>query len=681
MANDRRLVTVDYLEEYAAGLNIPSVDQTYSPTSENAQSGKAVAEAVGEVKSDLTDLAEYAKTEVKGNLHHYYFGDGANKPIILANSQNTFVYPIKNGGTYIISIQGNRKVIGFANEEFETEGTLLSSFILDDFTYTFTNEADYKYLYVNTGSNDSDCVVYMKSNLVLQDSIDELKSNINMIAGNELTPYKTYENYYIASDGSLKGGESNTKVFIYPVVVGKTIELNNIFTEGVRSVYAYDSDLKPIKDITPKHIAKECSMTYTVEEGVYYVGCETKNEWNYSAKYTDYKTYIKDNLIDAMRYNDNVGNYCDNDFNLDARDLTAGGYISFSDGKTITENNSYYYSRYIEVKDNADILMQNCYAVEGVAFHCYDDEYNWIGRVDAGHFGGINNEIFTTLINTKYIRFSQYVEKINTFKLSYANELPKYYWADRIVRDWMSESHYKIQKLFKNATSKPIITFCDDDTATVESVTRYHDACERNGIKGCYAMLDCQLSKITELKDLLLSYERQGYHCVTHGYTQGSFYLNDSNRDLSLCEDDLIHSQQSFANYGFTDYKYWCTPYGVADDDIRNLAKKWGFKCAISSGNSDFNTSEEKLGRFALRRCTLNNNAEGLIEMKSRVDAAAACNGWLIITTHMAEEQWVSNQDVFDELVAYAKEKGMVPMTINQAWQLREPIYRLYEMF
>ena len=46
MADDRRLVTVEYLEEYAKGLNIPSVDQTYNPTSENAQSGKAVSEAL-----------------------------------------------------------------------------------------------------------------------------------------------------------------------------------------------------------------------------------------------------------------------------------------------------------------------------------------------------------------------------------------------------------------------------------------------------------------------------------------------------------------------------------------------------------------------------------------------------------------------------------------------------------
>ena len=46
---------VDYFTpEDIASLNIPSVDQTYTPTSENAQSGTAVAEAVTEAK-DYTD--------------------------------------------------------------------------------------------------------------------------------------------------------------------------------------------------------------------------------------------------------------------------------------------------------------------------------------------------------------------------------------------------------------------------------------------------------------------------------------------------------------------------------------------------------------------------------------------------------------------------------------------------
>lgn len=45
---------VDYFTpEDIAGLNIPSVDQTFNPTSENAQSGKAVAEAIAP-KADKT---------------------------------------------------------------------------------------------------------------------------------------------------------------------------------------------------------------------------------------------------------------------------------------------------------------------------------------------------------------------------------------------------------------------------------------------------------------------------------------------------------------------------------------------------------------------------------------------------------------------------------------------------
>lgn len=46
---------VDYFtEEDIAGLGIPSVDQSYNPTSDNAQSGKAVAEAVNPLRQTIT---------------------------------------------------------------------------------------------------------------------------------------------------------------------------------------------------------------------------------------------------------------------------------------------------------------------------------------------------------------------------------------------------------------------------------------------------------------------------------------------------------------------------------------------------------------------------------------------------------------------------------------------------
>ena len=62
---------VDYFTaEDIAGLNIPSVDQTYSPTSENAQSGKAVAEAVNTFFSDnnIEFIKEITLTEDVGMI-------------------------------------------------------------------------------------------------------------------------------------------------------------------------------------------------------------------------------------------------------------------------------------------------------------------------------------------------------------------------------------------------------------------------------------------------------------------------------------------------------------------------------------------------------------------------------------------------------------------------------------
>ncbi len=52
---------VDYFtEEDIAELNIPSVDQTYTPTSENAQSGKAVAEAVAAEQKRIDNISANA---------------------------------------------------------------------------------------------------------------------------------------------------------------------------------------------------------------------------------------------------------------------------------------------------------------------------------------------------------------------------------------------------------------------------------------------------------------------------------------------------------------------------------------------------------------------------------------------------------------------------------------------
>ncbi len=93
---------VDYFtEDDIASLNIPSVDQTYTPTSENAQSGKAVAEAivpkadkteVDKLRDDLDKLqratdsdvgkALKAKTITNGKVTEWEFGDTGDSALL-----------------------------------------------------------------------------------------------------------------------------------------------------------------------------------------------------------------------------------------------------------------------------------------------------------------------------------------------------------------------------------------------------------------------------------------------------------------------------------------------------------------------------------------------------------------------------------------------------------------------
>jgi hypothetical protein len=67
--------------------------------------------------------------------------------------------------------------------------------------------------------------------------------------------------------------------------------------------------------------------------------------------------------------------------------------------------------------------------------------------------------------------------------------------------------------------------------------------------------------------------------------------------------------------------------------------------------------------------------------MKAIIDDAVQNNGWVLVCTHMWDEGWANNLDRFRELVNYAKAAGMEVKTLNEAWRIREPIYRLYETF
>lgn len=135
-----------------------------------------VSGQVADLKSAIDQLVEDATVSLKGNDHHYYFSGGTDKEIILANSTTTRVFPISDGKSYHIDITGNMaKTIGFANEEFTTEGTIPTAITLTSYTYDFVNTSNYAYLYVyySTTPNTGDCAVFEKTNLVTKNEFEQ----------------------------------------------------------------------------------------------------------------------------------------------------------------------------------------------------------------------------------------------------------------------------------------------------------------------------------------------------------------------------------------------------------------------------------------------------------------------------------------------------------------------------
>lgn len=83
---------VDYFtEEDVASLNIPLVDQAFNPISENAQSGKAVAEALGTLKKkfELIDslIVGYSLLTAKPDDWEYAFGNYYQNTGTASNTQ------------------------------------------------------------------------------------------------------------------------------------------------------------------------------------------------------------------------------------------------------------------------------------------------------------------------------------------------------------------------------------------------------------------------------------------------------------------------------------------------------------------------------------------------------------------------------------------------------------------
>lgn len=528
------------------------------------------------------------------------------------------------------------------------------------------------------------------------DDSGDVKIKIPADSLTEETPQllETNAGKYYSANGSLQADAATITALLYEVLEGTRVIIDGAIIVGNRIVAAFDDNGNFVKELQASKSNSAQHFEYDVE-GFTRIGVTTRSDFVFDIRYAaDTYTLNKNVLLNEHETSYAVGNYINAEIAVPSEDEYEAGYL-YSDGSVVASD-AVFCSPFIAVIENQEIAIGGVYTAARAIVHFYDADKT---HLDYAPYTISGSTIRKTTVkipyNVRYIRYSVLPARLSTVVLYYTGKVRRNHLPLGLVEGWYESAHKQIGNLFKQATAEPIITFIDDDTASVEAVTRFRDICTELGIKGSFAVITGQVDGVNGLAGLLTQYEREGFTCVVHCNEQSghitledgsttSAYLAES-RDLALCENDLVTALQKMQAFEFTDYKLWCTPYGVRDKDMQELAQKWGLECLISSGREEYETTEAKYGRFGLSRVSLQATDEAggvtLEQFKQLIDSAVAENGWLLVTTHMAESEWADNLDRFRELVTYAKNAGMKVKTVNEAWRIRKPIYALYESF
>ena len=256
--------------------------------------------------------------------------------------------------------------------------------------------------------------------------------------------------------------------------------------------------------------------------------------------------------------------------------------------------------------------------------------------------------------------------------------------AERVVSAWQRKIGDRIYRPLAKATEKKICCIVDDDTIDTECVTLFRDACNASGIKGTLATLTYNWTKDTDLKNTLLSMEREGFRTIIHAFSQVDAW-NDPETNAAVCESNLVQGMQDMQAAGFLDFRYWATPYCKDTAGIQSMARKWGLKCALAGGNT-YEPADDTYGRYALRRAAFGpsdaDSSISLAEIQTVAREAAQNGGWLIVMTHF--EAWRDaggDYTRFTSLIDYLKGLGYEFMTVSEAWSHRKAVYDVFDAF
>lgn len=347
------------------------------------------------------------------------------------------------------------------------------------------------------------------------------------------------------------------------------------------------------------------------------------------------------------------------------------------------------------------ISMQYC-DENGVGHVLYSDAMNLTLKSGYEHGfrysvakGFVGDAILTPVISSGVYALRSFHPITNYIVTSSAGVLPATYRkATQIKKNANAASFSAAFAKFPlpDIPLKPQAVFIDDDTSSLDYVTLYHDMMSDIGVRGNYAVMTRNLDNQAGLADKLLEYEDEGfgmlYHCDYQSGAQTEYFLPGATRNVAQVRANIAQGLRKMRNYGFTDYKYWVTPYGVNDEEIQTVAKEFGFKALLANAQHSIVTPNGNANRYSIPRSGITAEASdtiGVAIIKRLLDAAALTNGLVIITTHA--NTWTDStlqntaRTRITELVQYAQNLGIEITSFQEAFADRLPIFYFAEMY
>ena len=492
----------------------------------------------------------------------------------------------------------------------------------------------------------------------------------------------------VLANGYLTSQESSDAHTGIRVTRGTRIEISNAYCAYSRSICAYDNDGNFIKTLGTNLGTEPVTVEYDVDD-YDSISVTSKTGESITVRYISGQSVFPaegyaTRIDEKNATKDGTGNYIDTPrIQLDQNAFT-DGYLA---GKYVIDSRLYYYSDFIPVIEEQDIKLNNIFVGGFTVAVFYDSDKEYLTYI---RHASTSLEISTTITvpyNAKYMRFTANKSRdFSTISVSYVDKIERNFKPLNLVNRWYYDSKCRINTLFAKATSKPICCIIDDDSPSATDMEIFAALMEENGISGTIACLTKVMDNNEDLKTKLLELERRGHQVVLHGYTQNEAYRNASvigDENYKVAEDDFVHGLNDLMSAGFVDYKFWVTPYGVAQDCLKNLARKWGMECLITTAKKEYNGSDGKYSRYEIQRSGLNAGDTGTLtqeQLLALADQCADANGWLLINTHITDG-WNGDFTRITDFITHCKEKGFEFMTLGDAWRIRKPIYEWYETF